>query len=228
MSFFLDMHQRCGVGHERMRVSPKDRANSEPRSVATRNEVEGDAQSDKMKDTQERKRKNAEMRKAEKKNSKTKNDVFNPDQDDNFFYIAGYTSGGAPFGVTWEEYERDIKEEQLMKQTINYNNKIFKPLTNTQNGETSEETTFHYKQEGSLLTATYSGGKIKCGHLIGIVDTFGNIDMRYHQINSNNELMTGICKSIPEVLPNGKLRLHETWQWTSGDHSKGTSIIEEV
>lgn len=25
------------------------------------------------------------------------------DCDDRFFYIAGYTSGGAPYGVTWEE-----------------------------------------------------------------------------------------------------------------------------
>jgi hypothetical protein len=24
-------------------------------------------------------------------------------QDDRFYYIAGYTSGGAPYGVTWEE-----------------------------------------------------------------------------------------------------------------------------
>jgi len=115
-----------------------------------------------------------------------------------------------------------------MKQTINYDRKIFKPSMNSENGETSDETTFHYKQDGSILTATYSGGKIKFGHLIGLVDDFGNIDMRYHQININNELMTGICKSRPEVLTNGKLRLHETWQWTSGDNSKGTSIIEEI
>lgn len=25
------------------------------------------------------------------------------DSDDTFFYIEGYTSGGAPYGVTWEE-----------------------------------------------------------------------------------------------------------------------------
>lgn len=25
------------------------------------------------------------------------------ERDDNFFFIAGYTSGGAPYGVTWEE-----------------------------------------------------------------------------------------------------------------------------
>ena len=24
-------------------------------------------------------------------------------QDDRFFFIAGYTSGGAPYGATWEE-----------------------------------------------------------------------------------------------------------------------------
>lgn len=25
------------------------------------------------------------------------------DQDENFYYIAGYTSGGAPYGITWEQ-----------------------------------------------------------------------------------------------------------------------------
>lgn len=29
--------------------------------------------------------------------------LFFEDQDDTFYYIAGYTSGGAPYGVTWEE-----------------------------------------------------------------------------------------------------------------------------
>jgi hypothetical protein len=52
--------------------------------------------------------------------------------------------------------------------------------------------------------------------------------MRYHQINFNNEIMTGKCFSKPEILSNGKIRLYETWQWTSGDFSSGTSIIEEI
>lgn len=52
--------------------------------------------------------------------------------------------------------------------------------------------------------------------------------MRYHQINLNDELMTGICNSKPEILPNGKIRLYENWQWTSGDHSEGQSVIEEI
>lgn len=110
---------------------------------------------------------------------------------------------------------------------INYNNKIFKPVSNTENGETSAATTFHYKQTGSILTAEYSGGRIRLGHLIGLVDEDGIIDMRYHQVNNQGELMTGICKSVPEMLENGKIRLHETWEWTSGDQSNGQSVIDE-
>ena len=111
---------------------------------------------------------------------------------------------------------------------MNYNNKSFKPISNSENGETSNETVFHYQQVGNILTAAYAGGKIKQGHLIGLVDEQGNIDMRYHQVNDKDEFMTGVCKSTPEILENGKIRLHETWEWTSGDKSKGKSIIEEM
>jgi len=114
-----------------------------------------------------------------------------------------------------------------MNNIINYNGKKFRTVSNTENGETSTETIFHYKQVENILTSDYSGGKIKYGHLIGLVDHLGNIEMCYHQVNDKNELMTGICKSTPEILENGKIRLHENWEWTSGDKSKGTSIIEE-
>jgi hypothetical protein len=115
----------------------------------------------------------------------------------------------------------------LKNETMNYNDKKFRPISNTENGETSSETLFHYKQVGNILTSEYSGGKIIYGHLIGLVDAAGKIEMRYHQINDQDELMTGICISTPEILENGKIRLHENWEWTSGDHSIGTSIIEE-
>ncbi|BAO77560.1 hypothetical protein [Winogradskyella sp. PG-2] len=51
--------------------------------------------------------------------------------------------------------------------------------------------------------------------------------MRYHQVSLDGILMTGVCISKPEILANGKIRLHEKWKWTSGDYSEGESIIEE-
>lgn len=36
--------------------------------------------------------------------------------------MVGYISGGAPYGVTWEEYERDIKEKKDDKDNNNKDN----------------------------------------------------------------------------------------------------------
>jgi hypothetical protein len=111
---------------------------------------------------------------------------------------------------------------------MKYEGKKFRPVYNSVNGETSSETIFQYHQEGNILTCDYSGGKILKGHLIGLVEEDGSINMRYHQINKQGKLMTGICNSVPEIQENGKIRLHETWGWTSGDFSKGESVLEEI
>lgn len=111
---------------------------------------------------------------------------------------------------------------------MNYNDKYFRPVNNTANGETSNDTIFHYLQEDNIITATYSGGKIIKGQLIGLADADGRLNFCYQQINEKGEMMTGQCISTPEVLPDGKIRLYEKWKWTSGDFSEGASVIEEV
>lgn len=111
---------------------------------------------------------------------------------------------------------------------INYNNKRFRPISSSENSETTSDTIFLYKQKGNILTSTYTGGHIIEGHLIGLVDNNSIITMRYHQINNKGELMTGICTSKPEIDSDGKIKLHESWEWTSGDKSKGTSILHEI
>jgi hypothetical protein len=110
---------------------------------------------------------------------------------------------------------------------MNYHNKKFRTLESSGNGAVTSDTLFEYKQVGNIVTARYCGGEIVSGHLIGIVAKNGCIEMRYHQVNEKNELMTGCCFSKPEVMPNGKIRLHESWKWTSGDASSGTSVLEE-
>ena len=110
---------------------------------------------------------------------------------------------------------------------INYDCRVFRPVSNV-NGEVSGETVFTYRQDGRIVSASYSGGAIVTGHLLGTVDDEGRLDIAYHQVNAAGELRTGVCRSTPEVLPDGRLRLHEEWRWTSGDGSAGTSTIEEA
>jgi hypothetical protein len=111
---------------------------------------------------------------------------------------------------------------------IDYNNKTFRSISNSKNGEVSSLTKFHYHQNDKIVSADYSGGDIISGHLIAIADVNGKLEMRYHHVNINNELMTGKCISTPEILKTGKIRLHEMWEWTNGDKSKGESVIEEM
>lgn len=111
---------------------------------------------------------------------------------------------------------------------LNYNNRYFRPVVNTDNGEVSGDTLFHYHQKDNLVTAEYQGGDVKQGHLIATMDEQGRLDMRYHHLNVQGELQTGVCHSVPEILPDGRIRLHEKWQWTSGDRSEGASVVEEV
>lgn len=109
-----------------------------------------------------------------------------------------------------------------------YDQKQFRPVQNTPNGTVSGETTFYYRQEGNIVMAEYSGGGIRVGHLLALAAPDGSLDMRYHHIDENGTIQTGVCRSIPEWLPDGRIRLYEQWQWTSGDGSSGSSIVEEL
>jgi hypothetical protein len=101
-------------------------------------------------------------------------------------------------------------------------------VTNSGNGDVGSETRFFYHQKGSVVWAEYRGGTIAHGHLIAKVLDDGRLDMRYHHLNDDGELMIGCCVSTPELLPDGRLKFKETWQWLSGDMSEGYSEIEEV
>jgi hypothetical protein len=110
---------------------------------------------------------------------------------------------------------------------VNLNDRKFTPAYNSINGEVSEKTVFHYHQDGNMIWAEYSGGQIIKGTLMGkVVDD--HIEFVYQHINEKQEIMTGKCRSYPELIENGKIKLKEFWEWTSGDNSSGESIIIEI
>jgi hypothetical protein len=111
---------------------------------------------------------------------------------------------------------------------INYHNRRFASCSNSANGEVGVGTVFHYQQEGELVWATYRGGDVVYGTLIARVESDDGLDMRYQHMNRDGELRTGVCRSTPELAPDGRLRLREVWKWTSGDQSSGESVLEEL
>ncbi|MEH7014300.1 n-acetylglutamate synthase [Neobacillus niacini] len=111
---------------------------------------------------------------------------------------------------------------------INYNGRKFVSIENTENGEVSSQTLFEYKQEGHIISSTYSGGEIVQGTLIGIVKEDGTLEFRYNHVNSKDEIRGGKCISTPKILPDRRIRLYENWQWLDDEATEGSSIIEEV
>lgn len=111
---------------------------------------------------------------------------------------------------------------------MNYNDKTFTAVQNSDNGEVSSQTFFHYKQEGNILLGAYEGGEIIKGTLIGLVHENGKLSFRYNHVNVAGEIRGGSCESSPEILEDGRVRLYEEWQWMDDEKAKGQSIIEEL
>lgn len=111
---------------------------------------------------------------------------------------------------------------------VSFDHRMFVSAANAPNGDCSVETRFRYRQRGARVWATYDGGRVQFGSLVAIGDRQGRLDMRYQHVDSTGRLRTGKCSATPETLADGRVRLHEEWQWTNGDLSEGRSIIEEI
>lgn len=111
---------------------------------------------------------------------------------------------------------------------IDLDRRTFATASNTPNGDAGDATRFEYRQQGARVWATYRGGRVRFGSLVAVGDSQGRLDMRYQHVGHDDTFRTGLCLSVPELLPDGRVRLTEEWQWTNGDRSRGRSIVEEV
>jgi hypothetical protein len=93
-------------------------------------------------------------------------------------------------------------------------------------GDVGEETLFEYAEADGIVHARYAGGAIRLGFLVGTRE--GDVlRFRYAQVRADGTTATGRCESRIETLPDGRLRLDETWAWESQEGA-GTSVVEEV
>ncbi|NBG88897.1 hypothetical protein ISALK_10330 [Isachenkonia alkalipeptolytica] len=63
-----------------------------------------------LKETAKNKEKASKLRKLQKEQAQALEE--DSDSDETFYYIAGYTSGGVPYGITWEEMGMDPFEDE--------------------------------------------------------------------------------------------------------------------
>ncbi len=125
-------------------------------------------------------------------------------------------------------FRQTFPASESVRPGVNLDGRVFEVRTNSQNGDAGGGTRFHYRQDGLVVWASYAGGAVQSGNVSASVDGDATLDANYRHLNLSGDLRTGVCRSRVEVLPDGRVRLHESWRWTNGDLSEGRSVVEEI
>ncbi len=107
---------------------------------------------------------------------------------------------------------------------INYDGRLFRPVTES----AAPTPVARYHQEQDLLWGEFSGGEVRRGTLTGTCDADGVLRFAYCMVADDGEVVTGLCRSVPEVLPDGRIRLTEYWERFGPGASSGVSALEEL
>lgn len=113
-----------------------------------------------------------------------------------------------------------------MSDDVSLDGRTLVGVANDEEGEVSGETRFNFEQDGERISASYSGGEIVDGYLVGTFDG-SQWDIRYVQINDNNESATGHSVGDVELLDDGRVRVEDEWEWESKEGA-GESSLEEI
>jgi hypothetical protein len=85
-----------------------------------------------------------------------------------------------------------------------------------------------YRQSGDLLWGEFSGGHARRGTLTGVCAPDGTLDFAYCMVLDTGAIVSGRCHSTPEVLHDGRILLHETWERYGEHAADGVSLLEEL
>ncbi|MBT2412138.1 hypothetical protein J7I94_16425 [Streptomyces sp. ISL-12] len=103
---------------------------------------------------------------------------------------------------------------------------VFVPVADQAPGQVGTRTRFTYHEQDGAVWAEYAGGDVVRGHLVGTREG-DRLDFRYVQLRTDGSTAGGHCVSDVVGLPDGRVRLEESWEWESAEGS-GTSVVEQV
>ncbi|GKQ38551.1 hypothetical protein ALMP_50820 [Streptomyces sp. A012304] len=112
-----------------------------------------------------------------------------------------------------------------MADVINYDGKRFRKVLKD---PADDAPTALYRQRGDLVWAEFAGGDVRRGSLAGTRDADGVISFSYSMVLDDGRVISGHSVNTPEVLDDGRIRLHERWERYGADADSGISYLEEV
>ncbi|RRV10077.1 hypothetical protein EGJ27_00150 [Pseudomonas sp. v388] len=107
------------------------------------------------------------------------------------------------------------------------NGRRFSVANNTQ-GLSGAGTVFHYQVEEGAITSTYQGGRIRIGNQVGRITGPDTIELLYHCLTTDGELLSGWSRGRVGVDGAGRTTLSFVWGWLSGATGGGDSSYVEL
>jgi hypothetical protein len=107
---------------------------------------------------------------------------------------------------------------------INYDGRRFSPVTD----RPGHQPVAHYHQSADLVWGDFAGGGIRRGTLVGTTAPDGVLQFAYCMVFDSGKVVTGLCRSVPKTLPDGRIRLTEYWERYGPDADTGMSTLEEL
>lgn len=99
-------------------------------------------------------------------------------------------------------------------------------IETSENGVVNKDTVFSFSQDQNTVYASYSGGRIAKGFLVGYLSE-NQLEFTYCQVQLDGVLDNG--RSRAELTMNeGKIRLIEHFEWASRPGQTGVNIFEEL
>jgi len=106
---------------------------------------------------------------------------------------------------------------------IDYNGRRFRKLAAGDDVPAAQ-----YHQDGDLVWAEFAGGDVRRGSLAGVCAPDGTLDFAYCMVLTGGEVISGRSVNTPELLADGRIRMHEKWERYGPHASTGVSYLEEV
>lgn len=109
---------------------------------------------------------------------------------------------------------------------MNLNNVRMNVVETAGNGVVNELTIFTFSQKDDFVSATYSGGQILKGYLVGTLSQ-NKLSFAYCQLQTDGKMDNGRSE-CDLLVANGKIRLVEHFTWASRNGETGVNIFQEL
>jgi hypothetical protein len=107
---------------------------------------------------------------------------------------------------------------------FDYDGRLFRPV----DADGAEAPVARYHQDGDVVWGEFAGGRVRRGSIAGTCGADGTLHFGYCMVLDSGEVISGCCRSVPEMLGDGRIRLTEQWERYRPHPATGVSYLEEI